>query len=142
MPFIGSSTRIGPDLDTEWGTYTSPFFTAPADAKGRGIHFLPNDIRGRHQFRVQPRSLSMIPDDPAWAQPGLQSMLERTRSSLVPENAEAFGQDTYLVCEEAATPEQRADCYRTITADKVQQRGNWMWAIGIAAVVAYLVWRR
>ena len=96
MPFIGPSKRIGPDLDTEWGTYTSPIFTAPADAKGRGIHFLPNDIRGRHQFRVQPRNLSMIPDDPAWAEPGLQSMLERTRSSLVPENAEAFGADDDL----------------------------------------------
>jgi len=91
MPFIGPSKRIGPDLDTEWGTYTSPFFTAPVDAKGRGIHFLVNDLRGRHQFRTQPRNLSMIPADPAWAQPGLQSILERTRSSLVPENAEAFG---------------------------------------------------
>jgi len=45
---------------------------------------------------VQPRNLSMIPDDPAWAEPGLQSMLERTRSSLVPENAEAFGADDDL----------------------------------------------
>jgi len=91
MPFIGPSKRIGPDLDTEWGNYTSPFFTAPADAKGRGIHFEPSDIRGRHRFRAQPRDLSIIPDDPAWAQPALQSILEKTRSSLVPENAEAFG---------------------------------------------------
>jgi hypothetical protein len=144
MPFIGPSKRIGPDLDTEWGTYTSPIFTAPADAKGRGIHFLPNDIRGRHQFRVQPRNLSMIPDDPAWAQPGLQSMLERTRSSLVPENTEAFGAaPTAAECQQACgmLEYQPAGVQEVVRRECGCGSTSWLWLLA-AGAAAYLIWRR
>ena len=144
MPFIGPSKRIGPDLDTEWGTYASPFFTAPADAKGRGIQFDPSDIRGRHRFRAQPRDLSMIPDDPAWAQPALQSVLEKTRSSLVPENNEAFGFGQTLAECQFACACTGSDCPSN-TAEVRRQCGcaPSLWPLAIVGVVAaYLIWRR
>jgi len=144
MSFIGPSKRIGPDLDTEWGNYTSPFFTAPADAKGRGIHFEPSDIRGRHRFRAQPRDLSIIPDDPAWAQPALQSILEKTRSSLVPENAEAFGETPSAAECKYGCACTGTDCPSNI--DEVRRQCGCpvsLWPLALVGVVAaYLIWRR
>jgi hypothetical protein len=89
---VGPSTRIGPDLQTEWGTYPSPIFTVPA-RNARVVEYLPPTIRGRHQFRTQPRNLSLLPTDPAAFIRGPSDVLNRGRSTLVadPDAAVAHG---------------------------------------------------
>src|SRR5512136_2625708 len=55
--FIKPFQRLQPDIPTEWGTYENPF--VPYDAAGYTQRTPPVfwDMRGRHQYRVQPRQL-------------------------------------------------------------------------------------
>jgi len=85
---IGPSSRVGIDLKTTWGTYPSPIFNVPKE-NTRVVQYLPPTIRGRHQFRTQPRSLSMLPQDPMRSGPA--DMMARGMSSLVPGTNVAHG---------------------------------------------------
>lgn len=78
---VGPYTRLGPDLQTRWGTYPSPYITAPAADVAR--KWAPPTIRGRHKYRTQPRNMSMLVTDPVRNE-GIQTALERGRASLVP----------------------------------------------------------
>jgi hypothetical protein len=85
---IGPTQRLGINLPTTWGTYPSPFFTAP-EQNTRVMEYIPDTIQGRHQFRTQPRTLSLLPPDPL--QRGASDVLARTQSSLVPDSPDAHG---------------------------------------------------
>lgn len=87
---IGPSTRIGPDLQTEWGLYPSPIFTAP-EKNSRVVEYLPPTLRGRHRFRTQPRDLSLLPSDPAALVRAPLDLVNRSRSTLVPGSTVAHG---------------------------------------------------
>lgn len=81
---IGPYTRLGPDLRTTWGTYPSPYITQPASAVLRP--WRPPTIRGRHQYRVQPRMLTVMPPDLVSRNGVVGDLLNRGRASLVPGN--------------------------------------------------------
>lgn len=81
---IGPYKRLGPDLHTTWGTYPSPYITQPASAVMRP--WLPPTIRGRHQYRVQPRPLTALPQDPVHHNGVTRDIANRARASLVPGN--------------------------------------------------------
>lgn len=85
---VGPYKRLGPNLATTWGTYPSPYITQPASAVLRP--WLPPTMRGRHQFRTQPRPLTVPietrPDDGVAV-----DIAMRGRSSLVMPPGPAHG---------------------------------------------------
>lgn len=78
---IGPSKRVGPDLQTAWGTYPSPYFNVPAQ-NTRVMQYLPPTIRGRHLYRNQPRPISNLAPDPVTFGPA--NIVQRHAPSLVP----------------------------------------------------------
>jgi hypothetical protein len=78
---VGPYKRLGQDLHTTWGTYPSPYITQPASAVLRP--WLPPTIRGRHQYRTQPRPLTVQPPDPVNHDGVAIDIANRGRASLV-----------------------------------------------------------
>lgn len=90
---IGPYKRLGPDLETTWGTYPSPFISQPARTRKP---WLPPTVRGRHAYRTQPRDLSVLAPDPAIKdRPAVDQMLRHmsTRNLNAPHYAHGVGAD-------------------------------------------------
>ena len=85
---IGPTQRLGPELVTTWGTYPSPYFTAP-EKNTRVIEYVADAIQGRHQFRTQPRNMSLLPYDPRDVGPRDTALQQR--ASLVDSDTVAHG---------------------------------------------------
>lgn len=85
---IGPYKRLGQDLKTTWGTYPSPYITQPASAVLKP--WLPPTLRGRHQYRTQPRPLT-VPVDPVPRDGVATDIAMRGRSSLVMPPGSAYG---------------------------------------------------
>lgn len=96
---IGPYKRLGMDLHTTWGTYPSPYITQPASAVLQP--WLPPTIRGRHQYRVQPRAVTLMPPDLVTHDGVTRDIANRARASLVPGNP-GYGA-------EAATPDPQKE---------------------------------
>lgn len=85
---VGPYKRLGADLHTTWGTYPSPYITQPASAVIRP--WMPPTIRGRHQYRTQPRPLT-VPVDTHPRDGVATDIATRGRSSLVMPPGPAHG---------------------------------------------------
>lgn len=83
MSFIAPYRRLQPDLNTEQGSYENPFVPYSANAQLSRTTPMLWDLRGRHQYRVQPRQLGpgamgmdgveLVDDDGATVYPGASS---------------------------------------------------------------------
>lgn len=87
---VGPYKRLGADLHTTWGTYPSPYITQPASAVIRP--WMPPTLRGRHQYRTQPRPLT-VPIDTRPRDSVATDIAMRGRSSLVMSPGPAYGAD-------------------------------------------------
>jgi len=56
---IGRYRRVGPDLETAWGTYASPMIVGDPTSI-RGKPWIPPVLRTRHPYRMQPRPLGPL----------------------------------------------------------------------------------
>lgn len=59
---IGPYKHVGEPLETEWGTYESPYIIGAPTQLRRP--WRPPTLRGRHIYRTQPRHISQLVPDP------------------------------------------------------------------------------
>lgn len=54
---LDASKPYGPNIESEWGTFDSPFIQYDASQRATRMPPVPSQIHGRHEYRMQPRQL-------------------------------------------------------------------------------------
>lgn len=54
---LDSAKPYGPNNETEWGTFDTPYLTFDAAQRIERMPPVPSQIHGRHEYRMQPRPL-------------------------------------------------------------------------------------
>lgn len=54
---LDSAKPYGPNIETEWGTFDTPYIQYDASQRLERMPPVPSQIHGRHEYRMQPRPL-------------------------------------------------------------------------------------